>query len=286
MGVIQIKQRSVVECSPQSFAVGGKIGSCLLIEPKKSSKKWGEIQNNSMEDYEKTHGKENIDPSIYAYYRLFRGYAAASAHKALSRVLDVGCGISIDFPVYARNMSRHWDYCGLDPFQINLERKYPFLCSTLEAAAENLDFTDKFDLFLFCTSLDHFENTKECAEAVRSLAAPEARCVFWVGLHDPDLVAAPEGGAVFRRLFRSHPAFAPLMYFGYGILRFPKTVYNMWRRRRMLASGKPLDNLHFWYFTRDNIEGHLRSFGEIEDVLYIPGCNYVFATCKVSAPNA
>jgi hypothetical protein len=125
-------------------------------------------------------------------------------------------------------MPHHWRCYGLGPSHNDLEPNFPFLCSTLEAAAEPFDFKEKFDLFLFCTSLDHFESIEQCADAVRSLATPDARCVFSIGLHDQNLVAAPECGAVFRRLFRSHPTLFLPMYFGYGTLRFRRTVYNMW----------------------------------------------------------
>lgn len=284
MAEMSVIEPAVVEAIGEGgFVVTGREYETLIVPQLDISLKWQELQNNSLSEYQKTHVEEIIDPGIHAYYRLFRGYAAAASPKERARVLDIGCGISQELPIYARNMKAHWEYFGLDPFQVNLKRNYPFLCGTLEATSERLQFSERFDLFLFCTSLDHFENLQDCAKAVQKLAAPGARCVFWLGLHDPELVAAPEGAAVFRRAFRTHPLFAIPIYLGYGLLRFPKTVYNMWRRRRMLKRAEPLDDLHFWYFVKNEFESCLQNFGIVEDVISIPGTNYIFATCLIDA---
>jgi hypothetical protein len=139
-----------------------------------------------------------------------------------------------------------------------------------------------FDMFLFCTSLDHIEDLDACAAAVKSVAAAGATCVFWVGLHDPDIVAAPEGGFVFRNLIRLHPLVSLIAYFGYGILRFPGLVWRMAWRKRDLREGRRLDNLHFWYFTRNTISDVFKKFGETEEILLIPHSNHIFVRVKIS----
>ena len=54
----------------------------------------------------------------------------------------------------------------------------------------------------------------------------------------------------------------------------------------MLATGSSLDNLHFGYFTRSNLEEHLGNFGEIEDILCLPSCNYMLTNCNVNTSSA
>lgn len=72
---------------------------------------------------------------------------------------------------------------GLDPMSHNLdERDCTFVASRLKDLHGTL--TDRFDVLLFSTSMDRFQDLALKARTVRSLACPCALAIFWLGLHD------------------------------------------------------------------------------------------------------
>jgi SAM-dependent methyltransferase len=219
-------------------------------------------------------------------YELFSRYIAfALLEMRCSAILDVGCGIGKRLPPYVRPLgqtlaSNRIIYVGLDPLGQNLNgREYPFVCGRIEDLPLVLEA--QFDLFIFATSLDHIEDTSRAAAAVRKLAAPRALAVFWVGLHDPQLVAEELGSKWLGRLYSS---LNPLLFLyrvalvvAVMVRRYPDMVRRAWR----LRGGLPLDNLHFSYFTRSNVHHHLRHFGEVRDFTHVPGTNSAFATVEI-----
>lgn len=272
---------SSVTFDGDAFHIGGERLRTLVISGC-ASDDWKKMQASSIDEYRSTHVDGNIDSSIMAYYRLFRGFAISSVEIDRPVVLDVGCGISPGIPPYASGLESRWNYVGLDPIEENLSRNYPFICSRIEDAAREISKSPlKFDMFLFCTSLDHFEDIGSCATSVKALSSDGAVCVFWVGLHDPDLVAAPEGGFVFSKLMRMNPFSAFMAYFAYGLIRLPGLIRRMYKRKRDLALGHRLDNLHFWYFTKNSINEVFSEFGDVEETLFIPNTNYVFVRVRV-----
>ncbi|MGH9906934.1 MAG: class I SAM-dependent methyltransferase, partial [Pyrinomonadaceae bacterium] len=131
---------------------------------------WQQKQQESLEEY---FAEEKAAPeSTRVLYDLFAGYIARAIHGRTSlRILDVGCGVRNDYPPYAAFLApnRQNDghlYVGLDPIPHNVAgRNYPFICGKLEDLPAVID--EKFDVFLFSTSLDHVENIETAASAVR-----------------------------------------------------------------------------------------------------------------------
>jgi SAM-dependent methyltransferase len=254
-----------------------------------ASAEWNRRQSTALPGYE--HELNAVPAETQRLYDLFSWYIARalldSGHR---RVLDVGCGIGSRPPPYVRPLeaafaSRGVGYVGLDPVVQNVSgRDYPFICGRIEDVPPVLD--DRFDVFLFSTSLDHVEDTARAAAAVRKLAAERALGVFWLGLHDPALVAEEMGRKWFGRLYSS---LGPLTFLWRAALivalmvrRYPDMV----RRARNLERGVPLDNLHFAYFTRASVRPHLERFGEVRDFTLVPGTNSAFATVEIRGEAA
>jgi hypothetical protein len=171
-------------------------------------------------------------------------------------------------------------YVGLDPIKHRPEaRDYPFLCGRLEDVRGAL--IAPFDIFLFATSLDHFQDISIAAQTIRNLARPGALAIFWVGLHDQTFVSEQLGSKLLRGLYSSlHP------------LRFFKQLLNIQakflanylfflRRREKIQLNIPLDKLHFHYFTQKTLEEALLLFGTVEHQIHIPGTNSVFVCVRV-----
>jgi len=250
------------------------------------SVEWHAKQSSSLSEYQ--HEIEAPDAETMTLYKLFRGYIASVAVENLqnldrAKLLDVGCGISPHVPEYVGGLAGKLTYIGLDPFPVNPKREYLFLQGMLEGVAHRLADHVKFDLFVFSTSLDHFESISVAAETVKSLAAPNAYCVFFVGLHDVDLVAEIYGRGIIKHVFRdlSRSSLA-VQAIRTSLIRLPRIRSELSRRRRLLEQNQPLDDKHFYYFTRNNIVDYLRQFGTITDSTAVPGTNALFACCKVT----
>lgn len=250
------------------------------IEPDQA---WVDRQEASVGEY--LDHNETVPEDIQTLYDLFDGFIAATiAGRKNLRILDVGCGIRKDWPLYVNSLRRAQSetgniYVGLDPLKYNLQdRDYPFIAGRLEDLPAA--FASKFDVFLFSTSLDHFENIEQVANIVSSLAREDAISIFWVGLHDPSLVAEQIGAHSFRKLYASlHPLLFFWRYLQAG-LKIPIEYLRLRARRTRLIAGKPLDNLHFHYFTERNLLPNLRHFGNIEHFLHVPGTNSVFVSVR------
>jgi SAM-dependent methyltransferase len=248
------------------------------------SGEWDRRQSTALPDY--LRGQEEVTTENQQLYELFGWYLACAVLKGgTKKILDVGCGIGSRHPPYMQALestlaANQVMYVGLDPLAENTSgRDYPFICGRIEDVPSVLD--DRFDMFLFSSSLDHLEDTDRAAAAVQELAADRAVGVFWIGLHDADLVGGALGQKWFARLFSS---LNPVLFFARAVAvagviarRYPDLVRRAWR----LKTGVPLDNLHITYFTRSNVRSHLERFGELRDLTHIPGTNSVFATVAI-----
>ena len=228
-----------------------------------------------------------VTPETQRLYQLFGWYlACAVLTGGGKKILDVGCGIGTCYPPYVRPLEHALGanrimYVGLDPMPENAtDRGYPFICGRIEDVPSVLE--DRFDVFLFATSLDHFEDTAAVARAVRQLAAEHALALFWIGLHDVAIVAEQIGGAVFQRLFASLAPAGFCARYARAALQELKAYLSLRKRQAKLDAGKALDDLHFHYFTQANVGAVLRLFGELQDVLRVPGTNSMFATVLIN----
>lgn len=259
----------------------------LVLSGRGADPEWEYKQRSSMAEY--LEQVQIIPPETKTLYHLFDGFIAAaiSGQRGL-RILDVGCGIQPDWPIYVSSLQVAQPltgnvYVGLDPIPYMADkRSYPFICGRMEDLPGKLD--GKFDTFIFATSLDHFENVPALASVVKSMASEHATCIFWVGLHDPRIVAEQAGVKVFAGLFQSlRPArFLPkwLMAVAQMLLSYyPQLLL----RRSRLLKGRKLDNLHYCYFTEQSVQDYFRLFGDVGLSLRIPGTNSMFAVVRVSS---
>jgi len=267
----------------------GEKSRALMIEADGAATQvWQHKQGNALSEYQDSHVQEQISPTTHAIYKLFGAYIGANLHgpdeKAAPNILDVGGGIGRRRPLYMRRLSENVNYFGMDAFDINPDRDYPFICARLETLGQVEAFHNTFDAFIFGTSLDHFENLDEVADAVCKLGARDAIVVFWIGLHDASHVAADEGALAFRKIFDGAGLLTVVQRFlRFALWRFPRMAYVLQRRQAKLNRGESLDDLHFWYFTEKDLPRVLGRFGEITDISMLPGTNSVFATCRVNA---
>lgn len=264
----------------------GKSKTLLITESAVPGQIWQSKQDNALAEYENTHVQEQLSPALHNIYKLFGAYISAALHgpkeKDAPTILDVGCGIGRMRPLYMRRLTDNAQYLGLDAFEMNMERDYPFICSRLESLAGLESFHSKIDAFIFGTSLDHFEDLDDVAQAVKRLAAPGAVVIFWVGLHDANLVGREEGAEASQRIFEAGGLWASLgRFLRFALWKFPRIAYVLVKQKEKLERGENLDDLHFWYFRERDLPGLLARFGEVTDMTLVPGTNSAFCLCRV-----
>lgn len=247
---------------------------------------WVKKQEASIKEYL---AHMSVTPNeIQNLYFLFDGYISrAIAGRSGLNILDVGCGIRKEWPHYARSIEQFQGltgniYLGLDPLPFNLEdRAYPLIVGKIEDVYKNIQTS--FDVFIFSTSLDHFEDLSDVASALKKIAKPNAILIIWTGLHDPSLVAEQIGSSIYRRLYAS---LNPIIFVYRAIkalISIPFNYLRLLQRRIQLKINKPLDNLHFHYFTERSIHSEMKAFGEVESYLQIPGTNSAFMVVRLKS---
>jgi SAM-dependent methyltransferase len=226
------------------------------------SEEWERKQQDSVERYLDEHYNENADiPHI------FGGFIATTLRPD-DIVFDVGCGLSKSLPLYVSELSAR-GYVGLEPLQTPVDRDY--LC-IVGAVAEHLPIQDaSFDAILLATSLDHIERVDEALGELKRILSSQGRLYFWVGLHEPEVQARAKtfhpifyGARGWKRLLRIGAAYAEYAYF----------MWRMAKRKRALAKGVPLDDIHFRYYTRASLLAELDRNGlDVHRTLMVPGSN-------------
>jgi len=271
------------------FAFAGDDDKCFtikIVDDQDASKEWETKQDAALSEYLESHVKEQISPETSALYKLFGAYIGNALHepgeKQQPNILDIGCGIGRNLPLYIRALHHDVNYFGLDAIDVHVRRDYPFICSRLETVNKVPEFKHQFDTFIFGTSLDHFEDLDDVACVVKHLAAPGAKVVFWIGLHDMALAASEEGANRFGWVFSGENLWSTLArILGFSLWTFPRVAFALLLRLHRFKHRKKIDNFHFWYFCERNLPEVLTKFGEISDITYVPGGGSVFATCQV-----
>ncbi|MEZ6186661.1 MAG: class I SAM-dependent methyltransferase [Planctomycetota bacterium] len=243
-------------------------------------------QEASLPEYAETHTHDGHDPAVRAVMAQFEGFVATHvlaneagrARAGKPTLLDVGCGISPRIPPYLRRVAPALTYVGLDPLPQVPERDYLFVNGTFEGLHRHL--SPRFDYLLFSTSLDHFPDLEQVAREVGEVLAPDGLALFWVGLHDPDVVArqaladrAGQHGALGLREALRAAAAHPL--------RLARLYRAIRARERKLAAGEALDPYHFHYFTREALERSLDRVGEVVDAFFPPLTNSAFYAVRL-----
>lgn len=262
----------------------GSIEAYLDLSQSDISNNWLQRQEASIGEYE-SHESE-IPKDVELMYQFFDGYIASEiSGKQNQIILDIGCGISKEYPLYANSIKNSEYtlgniYVGLDPLLIDIKnRKYFFIAGRLEDLPKTVK--SQFDVFILSTSLDHFEEIEDVYKAVMPLAKKNAMLIFWIGLHDPGIVSQSIGAKFFRNLYGSvNPVRFFALLLGANFLLLLNYI-KMLKRRIYLSKKIKLDNFHFYYFTEDSINSVLSRFGMVNKVISIPGTNSIFATVVV-----
>lgn len=288
---LQIMQEGqVVRLNHQGFELPNdniKSRSIKIVDDEKISPEWLAMQNEALPEYLSTHKYEKISKDTFSLYKLFGNYIGNELYKLGAKinptVLDVGCGIDDKYPKYVRHLKNDIHYFGIDAIDINHEREYPFICSRLEKLANIKGFHNNFDVFIFGTSLDHFENLTEVSAAIKVLASRGAIAIFWLGLHDTSAVAAEEGVQVLKHIFDGSSYLAIVWrLIKFVFWKFPRLMIVIKFREYRLKNKQKLDSLHFWYFQDKDLPDMLSLFGEVMDIIHVPGGGSVFATVRIS----
>lgn len=247
---------------------------------------WRKVTEASLEEYRAHHQAGDYPPATLAVMAMFEGFIAKWAQVwGAGNFIDLGCGIGTDLPPYARKLSGVLQYVGLDPLDESPARDYAFICGRLEDLAER-ELNRKFDMAVFATSLDHFEDARN---ALRLAAAVThgGRLVIWSGLHDSPLVAGGYTLDGIIRICRNHKSlFGRILGFlGYALFTWPRVALRLFRRERRLKAGRPLDRLHFHYFTEDRLKALLQDVGTIDEFALCPGTNSAFIALTVKTAS-
>lgn len=245
---------------------------------------WRRVTEASLAEYRAHHQAEQYPQETLDVMALFEGFIAkwASIWRA-ETMIDLGCGIGSARPPYVRGLAATLKYAGLDPLDEAPKRDYPFICGRLEnLASRPLD--KKFDLALFVTSLDHFEDARN-ALALAGKITGEGHAVIWCGLHDSPLIARNDLSTRIADLCRINRTLLTriLAFTALALFTWPRVAWALARRERDLAAGRPLDGLHFHYFTEARLRALLDAAGTVHEFTHCPGTNSVFAAVTLSS---
>lgn len=258
----------------------------IHINTEQQSQSWLEKQNASVEEYKIAHTREGISTRSKCLYRLFGAYINDFVYSTYGdvaiNILDVGCGTFTELPPYIKGNEKQ-TYIGLDPEGTNPERDYLFVQGMIEDLHMHLHDDVKFNIFLFSTSLDHIEDIEECANSIRKVAEQPSYCIFFLGLHDVEIVAEQWGGGIFKRIYRDMEIGKVTIRLIKGtLISMPLSFRSAYIRNKKLIEKSPLDDKHFHYFTLNNIYDYMNIFGDIVDSIIIPGSNAMFITVKMN----
>lgn len=259
-------------------------------------------QDNSLDEYLDTHVQESLTPEIRYLSTCFRMFinfhlpihpvdACTSSPAAKSyplqsidaklTLLDVGCGISKRTPLYIRDIASQDRavYVGLDPFEVSKERDYIFINGTFEGLHKFLQH--KFDCLIFSTSLDHFPDLEAVNQEIHRVLKPNGIAIFWVGVHDPSIVAEQSICDSFVR-----PPILSISKVLQRIAKFPllmiRTHVAMKRRNNKLSSRIPLDDLHFHYFTESSLKDFMETVGTVVECHHVKNTNSFFYAVRIN----
>lgn len=276
--IIKADSRSRIAAMRNGFVLNDRrTATTIVIPAKEEDDEWRKITEAPLDEYE-VHHNDGCPEDIASIMQLFSCFISKHLNGT---VLDIGCGIGTKPPPYARNM-KNLTYVGLDPIEGALERDYPFVCSRVEDLMPEFP-PAFFNGFIFSTSLDHIRNIKLAASTVKQLATNEAYAVFWIGLHDPELVALQAGSGVFKRIFSPMRLLRGwVKALAWALFYFPRLFFALKSREQHIRKSLPLDQNHFHFFTLASARSAVeQNFGQIVEEIQLPASNSIFLAVKL-----
>jgi SAM-dependent methyltransferase len=243
-----------------------KHGNTLLFKPAgEFSESWQRQQAESIERYEDE--SYEADSTLG---ELFGGFIATSLDRE-GLVLDIGCGLHPILPHYVKHLGLK-QFVGIEPLPVLVQRD--FACLTGVAAEAIPLQSGCANAAIFSTSLDHIEDAKAAIAEVLRVLKPGASLYFWLGVHDPEILAESKTFAVVHTHSRGFKKFARITL---APLEHGYLLWQMRKRKQDLANGVPLDNAHVRYHTITGIDAEMAGYGlKIARRVVVPGSASAF----------
>lgn len=241
-------------------------GNALLFKTQETfSDNWHRQQAESVDRY--------VDDDYEAdgtLGELFGGFIATTLDRG-GPVLDIGCGLHSSLPHYIKHLKLN-QFLGIEPLPVLIERD--FACLT-GVAAENMPLkSDVANAAIFSTSLDHIENADVAIREVLRVLKPGAPIYFWLGIHDPHIIAESKSFAVVHTHSRGLKKLARIVL---APLEHGHLMWQMHKRKRDLKLGIPLDDAHVRYHTLAGVEAEMAGYGlRIVRQVVVPGSPSAF----------
>ena len=201
---------------------------------------------------------------------LFGGFIAATVDKK-KLVIDVGCGLHPLHPHYVKHLGLE-NFIGIEPLTTPTQRNYPCLAGVV---AEDIPLKDGCaGAALFATSLDHIEDAPKAISEVLRVLEPGAPLYFWLGVHDPFILAEAK---TFGNIHNHAKGWRKFLRIVAAPAEHLHLIIAMRRRVRNLREGIKLDNAHVRYHTTTGVDAEMASYGlTITRRLLVPGTASMF----------
>jgi SAM-dependent methyltransferase len=229
---------------------------------------WQRKQRESISRYsEPSYNSDTTLPDLF-------GAFIAATLPAAAVVIDIGCGIAAELPVYARGLRAR--YIGLEPLDLSVDRTYSCISG---AVAEAIPVADNaVDAALFATSLDHIQDVPKALAEIQRILRDEGRMYLWVGLHDPELEL---GAHTLQKVFFSGSFLVRTVKLLTAQVVLAKFAVAVALRQSRIRRGIPLDAWHFHYYSRGSLRQTLTDagFSIVRDIV-VPGTTSTFLECR------
>lgn len=245
------------------------VGQTRVFDAKFDSTEWAKQQNESVERYQ-----DNSYQADETLGVLFGGFIAVTLDRG-KVVLDIGCGLHPTEPHYVKHLKLS-GYLGIEPLTAPVERNYPCLSGVI---AEDLPMKNATaGAAIFSTSLDHIEDPVSAISEVLRVLEPGSPLYFWLGVHDPHLLAEAKTFGVVHNHSKGMRKIARVMA---APLEHLHLMRKMRSQAHKLANGIRLDHAHARYHTLATIDSELASYGlKIVRRVLVPGSASLFVEAE------
>lgn len=262
---LELKDEAITcrSCSRVFLRKGGNVDFNIKDITQTLSPLWHEKQKEGLDCYK---GQKQIEIKD-EISKIFSSLIAGSKLDGI--VLDIGCGIHVEYPPYWRSLANRENitYVGLDPLKTELQRKYVYLASI----AEKIPFRDKsIDACIFATSIDHFENIDNVMREAKRIMKHKGLLFFWVGLRDLEYNMPAAGMMFFKKIITDSNKTKNLIRILLSPAILILTILDV-RKKSILQ-----DKFHFYKFTETSLVKTLKNYGiEIIQIIRVPGTNSI-----------